>query len=86
MGPVVYAVRRWPKRRYAAHGCVAVISAANLNVRACKMRLELGARCGAVGWGTALHAGRSRVRFPMVSLEFFIDVIIPVASVDRLSL
>jgi hypothetical protein len=28
--------------------------------------------CGrAVGWGTALEAGRSRVRFPMVSLEFF---------------
>jgi len=30
----------------------------------------LGARGGAVGWGTALQAGRSRVRFPMVSLEF----------------
>ena len=25
-----------------------------------------------VGWGTALQARRSRVRFPMVSLEFFI--------------
>jgi len=25
-----------------------------------------------VGWGTALQAGRSRDRFPMVSLEFFI--------------
>jgi hypothetical protein len=24
--------------------------------------------------GTALQAGRSRVRFPMMSLEFFIDV------------
>jgi hypothetical protein len=32
-----------------------------------------GARDGAVGWGTALQAGRSRVRFPIVSLEFFID-------------
>ena len=31
--------------------------------------------CGiAVGWGTALRAGRSQVRFPMVSLEFFIDI------------
>ena len=37
----------------------------------------LGARCGAVGWGTALQVGRSRVRFPMVSLEFFIDIILP---------
>jgi hypothetical protein len=34
---------------------------------------------GAVGWGTALHAGRSRVRFPMVSLEFFIDIMVSVA-------
>jgi hypothetical protein len=31
----------------------------------------------AVGWGTALQAGRSRVRFPIVSLEFFIDIIFP---------
>jgi len=27
--------------------------------------------------GTALQAGRSRVRFPMVSLDFFIDIILP---------
>jgi hypothetical protein len=32
-----------------------------------------------VGWGTALQAGRSRVRFPMESLEFFADLILPVA-------
>jgi len=29
-----------------------------------------GVRGGAVGWGTALQVGRSRVRFPMVSLDF----------------
>jgi len=29
-------------------------------------------------WGTALQAGRSWVRFPMVSLENFIDIILPV--------
>jgi hypothetical protein len=34
---------------------------------------------GAVGWGTALEAGRSRARFPKVSLEFFIDIILPAA-------
>jgi hypothetical protein len=28
---------------------------------------------------TALLAGRSRVRFPMVSLEIFIDIILPAA-------
>jgi hypothetical protein len=32
-----------------------------------------GARGGTVGWGTALQAGRSRVRFQMVSVEFFFD-------------
>ena len=31
---------------------------------------SVGPRGGAVGWGTALQAGRSRVRSPMVSLEF----------------
>jgi hypothetical protein len=39
----------------------------------------LGVRGGAVGWGTALQAGRSRVRFPMDSLEFFSDLILPAA-------
>jgi len=34
---------------------------------------------GAVGWGTALQTGRSRVRIRMVSLEFFIDIILPAA-------
>ena len=38
-----------------------------------------GARGGAVGWGTALQAGRSLVRFPMVSLKFSIDIILLVA-------
>jgi len=37
----------------------------------------MGARGGAVGWGTALQAGRSQVWFPMVTLEFFIDIILP---------
>jgi len=36
----------------------------------------VGAGGGAVGWGTAQQAGRSRVRFPRVSLEFFFDIIL----------
>ena len=36
-----------------------------------------GARGGAVGLGIELQAQRSLVRFPMVSLEFFIDIILP---------
>jgi len=31
---------------------------------------------GAVGWGTALQAGMSRVWSPMVSLDFFTDIIL----------
>jgi len=36
----------------------------------------MGVRGGAVGWDTALQVGRSRVGFPMVSLESFIDMIL----------
>ena len=39
-----------------------------------------GPRADTVGWGTALQAGRSRVRFPLVSLKFFIDIILPAAQ------
>jgi hypothetical protein len=45
----------------------------------CLARYDAGARPGVVRWGTALQAGRSRVRFPMVLLYFFIDVILPTA-------
>jgi len=36
-------------------------------------------RYRAVGWGTALQVGWSRFRFPIVSLKFFIDIILPAA-------
>jgi len=35
-----------------------------------------GVCSGAVGWGTVLQARKSLVQFPMVSLEFFIDIIL----------
>ena len=35
--------------------------------------VTVGVGGGTVGSGTALQAGRSRVRFPTVSREFFID-------------
>jgi len=38
--------------------------------------LCLGPRGGAVGWGTVLEVIRLRGRFPMVSLEIFIDIIL----------
>jgi hypothetical protein len=42
-----------------------------------------GARGGAVGRGTVLQAGTLRVRFPMVSLEFFIDIILPALGLTQ---
>ena len=39
----------------------------------------IGARGGAVVLGTTLQGRRLRVRFPMASLEFFIDIFLPVA-------
>jgi hypothetical protein len=39
----------------------------------------VGARGRAFGYGTTLQVGRSRVSFPMVSLEVFVDVILPAA-------
>jgi hypothetical protein len=41
------------------------------------LRFLTRARGGTVGWGTALQAEMSRVRFPMVSLQFSIEIILP---------
>jgi hypothetical protein len=41
--------------------------------------LLLVARGSPVGGGTALQVGRSRFRFPMVSLEVYIDIYLPTA-------
>jgi hypothetical protein len=38
-----------------------------------------GERGSVVGWGTMLQAEMSRVRFPMRSLDFSIDLITPAA-------
>jgi hypothetical protein len=44
-----------------------------------KSTVKHGARGGAICWGTALQVGRSRVWFPMVTLEFLIYLIHPTA-------
>jgi hypothetical protein len=38
-----------------------------------------GARCSVVGWGTILQTGSTRFRFPIKSLDFSIDLILPAA-------
>jgi hypothetical protein len=38
-----------------------------------------GARGSVVGWSTMLQAGMSRARFPMRSLDFLVDLILPAA-------
>jgi hypothetical protein len=40
---------------------------------------DVRARGSVVGWGIMLQAGRSRVRFPMRSFDFSIDLILPAA-------
>ena len=45
--------------------------------------IYLGYSDGRVEWGTTLQVGRSRVQFSMVSLEFFIDMILPAALWPR---
>ena len=52
------------------------VSAETLSVESRMLSFTCG---GAVGWDTALQAERSQVRFPMVLLEFFIDIILPAA-------
>jgi hypothetical protein len=47
---------------------------------------NVGAHGGIGGWCTMLKTGRSRVRFPMTSLDFSIDLILPAWSWGRLSL
>jgi hypothetical protein len=42
-----------------------------------------GACSGTGGWGTTLQAGRLWVWFPMVSLELFIDIILPATLLPR---
>jgi hypothetical protein len=40
-----------------------------------------GERGSVVGWVTMLQAGRSRFQFPMMSLDFSIDLIFPAALI-----
>ena len=57
--------------RMVTHTCVLLKTEKDLTIS------RTGACNGTVGWGTALQAGRSRVWLPMVSLGFFIGIILP---------
>jgi hypothetical protein len=41
--------------------------------------IMMGAHGGTVGWGNALQARRLQIQFLMLSLEFFIEKILPAA-------
>jgi hypothetical protein len=43
------------------------------------LNMSRGPRSSTVGWDTALQARRSQVRFPVLLLEFFIEINLPVA-------
>jgi hypothetical protein len=44
----------------------------------CLLTFEVNIRGSVVGWGTMLQAGRPRVRFPMRSLDFSINLLLTV--------
>ena len=52
---------------------------ANAPKKMCKYIVNQGHAVEQLVVALALQAGRSRVQFPMVSLEFFIDIILPAA-------
>ena len=58
------------------HGQVSYVLIAR-DVDISSYSISLQKERGAVGGGTTLLAGRSQVRFWMVSLEFFINIILP---------
>ena len=68
------------------HGAF-VLSAEPINLQPNTFKIKMpnqskyyeGSHRGAVGWGTALQVGRLWVWFPVVYLEFFIDIILPAA-------
>jgi hypothetical protein len=53
-----------------AHVTEPVLTSCNSVYNKCSSWLSLGERGSVVGWGAMLQAGRSRVRFPMRSLDF----------------
>jgi len=61
------------------HLCIGVWKFLYYAYKLCKILLNIWGTRWRSCWGTALQTGRSRVRFPMVSLEFFIDTILPAA-------
>jgi hypothetical protein len=56
---------------------VIIIVAFITNIRLLLFLLE--ARGSVIGWGTMLQAGKSRVPFPMGSLNLPVDIILPAA-------
>ena len=57
----------------------------NMYLHVCGILFVQGVLGGAVGRGTALKAGRSRVRFRMGSLGYFIDLILVLGSTQPLT-
>ena len=65
-------------RSMVKHSCAEYLQEITLWSATTPQRAQQLNRLGVVGWGSALQAGRSWVRIPMLS-EFYIDIILPAA-------
>ena len=81
-----YTTFRWKVCNWSPNDRALTLKKSNLQQYHCEnlrfvifevVLVPMGVRGGLCDWGTALHSGRSRVRFPMVSL--FIDLVLPAA-------
>jgi hypothetical protein len=75
----LWVMRRVTWRRHQ-YGHFDTWCSLNIETKKCSKRLLLStakARGSVVGCGSMLQAGRSHFRFPMTSLEFSIDLILP---------
>jgi hypothetical protein len=61
--------------------CEVVLEILHIKPKFISTFFYLGARGSVDGWDTVLQAGRSRVRFPMRSLDFSIDLILRALAV-----
>jgi hypothetical protein len=68
----------WVNSRLSSHGHVTSLYTSGTTNHV-TLTIQSAASCIVIGWGTMLQAGRSRVRFPMRSVDFSGGPVLPAA-------